>query len=316
MSEQSELAPSESRDSPRPRKVLVPFDGSSRSERALNYACASFPGDDIVALYVVTRVADETVSRAWIESPEQFEEWVAARRDTAEQEVFAEARRIADSHDQSVSTALAVGGLNRAIVDYWNTHDVDFLVLDAQGRRLSHVLGYITGDATERLSRTPTVPAVLVNEDMELPAETRSQTDERRILVPFDKSARSTNALEFACSLFPEAEITVLCMHVVWGGDRTILLDSTDAGDEVMTELAATAERIAAERETTVDTVFGQGALDQAVFEYIDEHPVDLVVAGTLGKATLEDLVLPSASERLVRDCPVPIAVVPTPRQR
>lgn len=316
MSKQSELTPLRSRKRPQSRKILVPFDGSSRSERALNYACASFPGDEIVTLYVVTRDNDETVSRAWIESPEQFTTWLEARRDKAEQAVFADARRIADSYDQSISTELAVGNLNRAIVEYWNTHDVDFLVTDVQGRRLPHVLGYITGDAAERRPRTPTVPAVLVNEETELPAEKRSETDGRRIVVPFDKSARSMNALGFACSLFPDADITVLCMHVVWGGDQTILLDSIDAGDERMGELAATAERIAAEHETTVDTVFGQGALDRAVFQFLDETAVDLVVVGTLGKATLEDLVLPSASDRLIRDCPAPVAVVPTPRQQ
>lgn len=316
MSKQSDLTPVRSRNGPQSRKILVPFDGSSRSERALNYACAVFPGDDLVTLYVVTRDNDETVSRAWIESPGQFKEWLDARRDKAEQAVFAEARRIADSYDQSISTELAVGDLNRAIVKYWNTHDVDFLVTDVQGRRLPHVLGYLTGDVGERRPRTSTIPAVLVNEGTELPAEKRTQSDERRIVIPFDKSARSMNALGFACSLFPDADITVLCMHVVWGGDQTILLDSGDAGDERMEELAATAERIAAEHQTTVDTVFGQGALDRAVLQFLDGTAVDLVVVGTLGKATLEDLVLPSASDRLVRDCPAPVAVVPAPRQR
>ncbi|WP_436933538.1 universal stress protein [Halovenus marina] len=313
MTNQSDLTPLRSRD--RSRKILVPFDGSSRSERALNYACAAFPGDDIVTLYVVTRDDNETVSRAWIESPEQFEEWLDARRDKAEQVVFTNARRIADSYDQSISTELAVGELNRGIVDYWNTHDVDFLVTDTQGRGLPHVFEYITGDVTERRPRTPTIPAVLVNEKTELPAEKRSQTDERRILVPFDESARSTNALEFACSLFPDADITALCMHVVWG-DQTVLLDSNDARDEQMNELAATAERIAAEHETTVDTVFGQGALDRAVLQLLDGASVDLVIVGTLGKTTLETRLLPGASDRLVRDCPVPVMVVPTPRRR
>lgn len=315
MTNQTRLTPVRSRDRSRPRQILVPFDGSSRSKRALNYACAAFPGDSIVALYVVTRDNDETVSRAWIESSDQFEEWLETRRDKAEQAVFADARRIADSYDQSISTAHAVGDLDRAIVDYWNTHDVDFLVMDTQGRRLPHVVEYLTGDVTWRRPRTPTIPAVLVNEETELPAETRSETDERRLLVPFDKSARSTNALEFACALFPDADITVLCMHVVWG-DQTFLLDSTDTENERMEELAATADRIAAEYDTTVETVFGQGALDRAVLQFLDESAVDLVVVGTLGKSGLESLVLPSASDRLVRDCPAPVAVVPTPRQR
>jgi nucleotide-binding universal stress UspA family protein len=296
----------------RPRRLLVPFDGSERSERALGYACAAFPGDDVVALYALTRDDDEAVAQGWVDDPEAFAEWAAARRDHAERTVFAGARRIADRYDRSVATELAVGGVEQAVVDYWNTHDVDFLVMDVKGRGLRRVLDYLTGDASARLARTPTIPAVLVTEDVELPSEARSAAERRRVVVPFDKSARSRNALAFACSLFPDADITVLCMTVVWGSDRTVLIDESDARDERMTELAATAERIATEHDTSVATTFGYGALDRATLQFVDANPVDLVVAGTVGPATLTEYVLPSASERLVRNCPVPLAVVPT----
>lgn len=297
-----------------PRRILVPFDGSPRSERALAYACVAFPGDDLVALHVVGREDDEGAARGWVGSGEAFEEWVERRRDRADREVFADARRIADGYDRSISTTMAVGGVRRAVVDYWNAEDFDFLVMDVAGRGLRRVLEYLTGDPGERLSRTSTIPAVLVREDMDLPTETRSEPTGRRILVPFDRTARSTNALSFACSLFPEADVTALCMYVVWGADRTVLLDDGfDDREGRMAELVARAERIAAERGTSVDAVYGYGALDRAVLQFLDGTPVDLVVAGTRGKATLSEMTLPSASERLVRNCPVPLAVVPTP---
>ncbi|MFB6079389.1 MAG: universal stress protein [Haloferacaceae archaeon] len=312
MSRRTEASP-RSRSGPRPRRVLVPFDGSSRAERALTYACAAFPGDEVVALHVVGR---EASSRGWVGSPDAFEEWIDERRDRADREVFADARRIADEYDRELSTELAVGGVRRAVVDYWERHDVDFLVVDVRGRGIRRVLEYLTGDASERLARTPTIPAVLVDEGMDLPTEARTEAEPRRILVPVDRTARSTNALSFACSLFPEADVTALCMQVVWGADRTVLLDEFDAREERMDELAATAERIAAEGGTTVTTRFGYGALDRATLQFLDGNPVDLVVVGTRGKATLDELALPSAAERLVRNCPVPLAVVPTPARR
>jgi nucleotide-binding universal stress UspA family protein len=312
MSHRSDRTHSEVRGRDRPRRLLVPFDGGERSERALSYACAAFPGDDIVALYVLTRENDEAAARGWVDAPEAFAEWAAARRNHAERTVFAAARRIADRYDRSVATELAVGGVVRGVVDYWNTHDVDFLVMDVRGRGRRRVLDYLTGDASARLTRTSAIPAVLVTEDVELPAEARSANEHRRLLVPFDESARSRNALAFACSLFPDAAITVLCMAVVWGSESTFLLDQSDARDERMTELAATAERIASEHDVTVTTTFGYGALDRATTQFVDANPVDLVVAGTLGPATLTEHVLPSASERLVRNCPLPIAVVPS----
>jgi nucleotide-binding universal stress UspA family protein len=276
----------------------------------LNYACASFPGDDVVVLFVVDREG-KNAPRGWVDAPDQFEEWVDEKRDQVDREVFAAARRIADEHEQDLSTGLAVGGVRQAIVDYWNANHFDFLVMGVRGRGLRRVLRYITGDVGERFARTSAIPTILVDEDTELPTGTGTETDRRHVLVPIDQSARSRNALEFACSTFPDADVTALCMYVVWGTDRTVILDRFDAREERMNEIVATAERIAAEWETGIDTVFGYGALDQATFQFIDATPTDLVVVGTRGKATFGELTVPSAIERLVRNCPVPLAVVP-----
>ena len=295
------------------RHLLVPFNGTPAAERALNYACQAFPSADIVVLYVMSR-EDEEVSRGWVESRDQFEAWVDERRDQARDEVFAEAHRIADRHDRTVSTELAVGDHVRGVVDYWNRHDFDFLVMSVRGRGLRQILRYLTGDLGGRLVRTSTIPAVLVRDDMDLPTERQSEA-ERRILVPFDNSERSRKALEFTCSLFPEADITVLCMYVVWGSDQTVLLDQFDARNERMNEIYATVDRIAAEQGTTLDKVFGHGALDRAVLQYLERNPTDLVVTGTYGKVTISELTMPSAARRLVKNCPVPLAVVPAPVQ-
>lgn len=296
------------------RNILVPFNGTPASERALNYACAAFPSDDIVVLNVVGR-EDGGVSRGWIDSREQFEDWVDERRDQARNEVLADAHRIADRYDRTVSTELAVGNAVRGVVDYWNGHDFDFIVMSVRGRGLRQILGYLTDNLGRQLTRPSTIPAVLVREDMDLPTERQSEAD-RRILVAFDKSERSRKALEFTCSLFPEADITVLCMYVVWGSDQTVLLDQFATQNERMNEIHATVDRIAAEQETAVGKVFGYGALDGAVLQYLERNQSDLVVTGTYGKATISELTMPSAAGRLVKDCPVPLAVVPAPIQR
>lgn len=302
----------ESNSATPPRRILVPYNGSPTAERALEYACGAFPTADIVALHIMSR--DEGAAQGWVDSRERFEEWVAERRDIAQENVFASAHRIADRYDRSVATELAVGDAVRGVLDYWNTHEFDFLVTSVRGRGLRQILEQLTREPSGRLARS-TIPAILVREDMDLPTERQSEP-ERRILVPFDASERSTNALEFALTHFPEADITVLCMDVVWGADQTVLLDRFDDRNERMNELLATVDRIAAEHDTPVDTVFGQGALDSAVLQYLERNPIDLVIAGTYGKATLSELTMPSASERLVRNCPVPLGVVPTPVRR
>ena len=295
------------------RRILVPYDASPRSERALNYACASFPEDVIVALHVLTRSDLGGSADSWIDSPDAFEEWASSQRDGVDSEVFDGAIQIADEYEVSLDTALAVGPVRRAVVDYWTQQDFDFLVMDVKGTGFRRVLDFLTGDVNERLSRAATRPAVLVNDRMDLPRERQSDPAEWQIIVPLEKTVRSRNALEFACSTFPEADITVLCMYVVWGADRTVVLDRVESPQERLAEIVATAERIAAEADTTVSTVFGYGAVDRAVLQYIDGHPTDLAVLGTPGRATLSELSVPSASERLLRNSPIPLAVVPTP---
>jgi nucleotide-binding universal stress UspA family protein len=292
------------------RTILVPYDGSPASRRALEYACAGFPSGDVVALHVV----DQTDDGGWVDSPDQVSDWATEERERARDEVFAAAHELASEYDREISTAVAVGPRTRGIVDYWQTHDVDFLVTSVRDRGLRRLLDVLTGDPEARFELAPTLPAVLVREDMARPRELPSEAD-RRVLVPFDMTERSRNALAFACSQFPDADVTALCMYVVWGIDQTVLLDEFDDQNERMTELLATVDRIAAEHDTTVDTAYGFGALDSAVHQYLAEHDVDLVVAGTFGRATISELTMPSAAGRLVRDCPVPLAVVPTPRK-
>lgn len=297
------------------RRILVPYDASPRSERALNYACASFPEDDIVALHVLTRAELGGSADSVVDSPDAFEEWASTQRDGVDSEVFAGAIQIADEYEVPIDTALAVGPVRRAVVDYWTRGEFDFLVMDVKGTGFRRVVDFLTGDVNERLSRAATKPAVLVNDRMDLPTERQSDSAERQIVVPLEKTVRSRNALAFACSTFPEAHITVLCMYVVWGADRTVVLDRMAAPQERLAEIVATAERIAAEADTTVSTVYGYGAVDRAVLQYLDGHPTDLAVLGTPGRARLSELSVPSASERLLRNSPIPLAVVPTRAQ-
>lgn len=308
------MSPGKTHSAAPSRNILVPFNGTPASERALNYACTAFPSADIAVLYVMSR-EDEEASRGWVDSRDEFEEWADERRDQVRGEVFAEAHRIADQHDRTVSTELAVGDNVQGVVDYWNRHDFDFLVMSVRGRGLRQILRHLTGDIGGRIVRGSTIPAVLVREDMDLPTERQSEAN-RRILVPFDNSERSRKALEFTCSLFPEADITVLCMYVVWGSNQTVLLDQFDVENERMNEIHAIVDRIAAEQGITLDKVFGYGAIDRAVLQYLERNPTDLVVTGTYGKATISELTMPSAAGRLVRDCPVPLGVVPAPVQR
>jgi nucleotide-binding universal stress UspA family protein len=48
------------------RHILVPFEDSELSERALEFACSSFPDDIITALCVIDSQTDETAAIGWV----------------------------------------------------------------------------------------------------------------------------------------------------------------------------------------------------------------------------------------------------------
>jgi nucleotide-binding universal stress UspA family protein len=141
------------------RHLLVPFDDTDLSERALTFACSTFPDDRITVLYVVDAHTDRTAAIGWGNTTDEYEQWVASRREFAD-ELLANARALADEYDVDVETVVAVGRLHQAVVDYYDDHDVDLVVMGFHPR--SRLSAYLAGESSDRLIRTSNVPVALV----------------------------------------------------------------------------------------------------------------------------------------------------------
>jgi nucleotide-binding universal stress UspA family protein len=113
-----------------PEQVLVPFDGSTHSRRALTYALESFPQTDITALYVTYPTTD--AGRDAAES-DGAQGWVDERDDHAES-VLSGATDIAADHDRSVETRSAAGTPADTIVEFVEQEEVGHVVLGSAGR--------------------------------------------------------------------------------------------------------------------------------------------------------------------------------------
>ncbi|AEH36890.1 universal stress protein [Halopiger xanaduensis] len=139
------------------------------------------------------------------------------------------------------------------------------------------------------------------------------------VLVPIDDSSQSTEALEFACSEYPDATITAL--HVLDPGDfyaATGVEGGTMANYDQLQEhheeraenLLEGARERAADRGVEIETDHVVGGVSRSIVDYADEHDVDHIVIGSHGRTGASRILLGSVAETVARRSPVPVTIV------
>jgi len=147
----------------------------------------------------------------------------------------------------------------------------------------------------------------------------------RRILVAVDGSVEARDALAFAASEWPDAELTAL--HVINPADSATGAEggfpgATDQwyesakqrGERVLSEAAAAVDRDV-ERRLEVGrptaTVLGVAGGEEGVGEDEDSgEPFDHIVLASQGRTGISRVLLGSVAEGVVRRAEVPVTVV------
>ncbi|QLG29031.1 universal stress protein [Halorarum halophilum] len=293
------------------RNVFVGFNDTPRSERALRFACSTFPDDEIAVLFVIDSHTDPTAATGWGNTTDEFEEWIDSRTEYAE-DVFARASGIAGEYGVSTEPRLGFGRVNRAIVDYHDQYDPDFVVVGRHGR--SRIDAVLAGDIYERLVRSSDVPAVSVRESwVERPAE-----GPRRVLVPFDGSPSAEIGLEWACDTFPDLD--VVAMHVdshkrgsairKWTDDEADRSAWVGEQRERSEEILDRARGIAERRGVQLETLTGFGPVDEVVSDYTTTERVDLIVLGVRESSGLRSYLTESLLDALIQRANAPVVEI------
>ncbi|MEF8840485.1 MAG: universal stress protein [Haloarculaceae archaeon] len=137
-----------------------------------------------------------------------------------------------------------------------------------------------------------------------------------RVLVLYDGSDASLDALEYAVDLFPDAEVVVV--HVV---DRkhveTPYGDLLVGREEVRERAVEGAAELLEEAETVVGEVGADVTTDVLVghpvaetLNYVEEHGIDHVVMGGTGLSNVPQLLLGSVSFGIVLHAEIPVTIV------
>ena len=134
------------------------------------------------------------------------------------------------------------------------------------------------------------------------------------ILVATDFSPAAAAAVGHAARLALEGRAPLHILHVLPGhvlpGHGQ---DAAEDADERRRCLERIAQSIDAETELALATVkeVRHGVAHAAISAYAREHGVGLIVMGTHGRTGLGRLTLGSVSQRVLRDAPCPVVVVP-----
>jgi nucleotide-binding universal stress UspA family protein len=138
-------------------RILVPFDGSPLSEKALERAVTRHPDAEITVLNVIDPV--QAVYEAELKGLPSARNWVDRVADRADDLCAAAAERAA-AHGCEVTTAVETGRPARAILDYADEHGIDHVVMGSHGR--SGVSRLVLGSVAEQVVRQSPVPVTVV----------------------------------------------------------------------------------------------------------------------------------------------------------
>jgi nucleotide-binding universal stress UspA family protein len=136
------------------KHVLVPTDGSSLSESALDFALAEWPDADVTLLHVIDPVEAGYSASAL---PSGSEEWYERAVQSAEE--FFETARGRTGRDD-IRGRTEVGRPAKTIVEVAEDGDVDHIVVGSHGR--DGVSRIVLGSVAEHVVRKSPVPVTVV----------------------------------------------------------------------------------------------------------------------------------------------------------
>lgn len=136
------------------------------------------------------------------------------------------------------------------------------------------------------------------------------------ILIPTDGSEQAANAVEEGVRLAGELGATVHALNVVEGFEAKIVPitgaqeekreEYLEYGERVVGEVADLADEAGLECVTSVET----GIPHKKIAGYVEDNDIDMVVIGSRGLGSVEEMLLGSTADKVIRLVDKPVTVV------
>jgi nucleotide-binding universal stress UspA family protein len=141
-----------------PANVLVAFDGSPLSERALTYAIETFPDAPITSIYVINPI--DSVIDVEAGGLPVAKDWYENAKEEATR-IHATATDLAAERNTELDTVTEVGKPAQAILKYADDHDIDQVVMGSHGR--SGINRTLLGSVAETVTRRARIPVTIIS---------------------------------------------------------------------------------------------------------------------------------------------------------
>lgn len=300
--------------------VLTPIDGSERALAAVPWAARlAGPQGTVVLLRVLPAQPGHRAPRTAESDDDGVRRAQAAWADAAQ----AELDEAAQAHDElgvTVERSVVTGEPDEEIVAAAGRRGADLIAMASHGR--GAIGRAIFGSVADRVARTATVPVLIVRAPDE---DARHVATITRLLVPLDGSEIAERALPVAIDLARRLKIP---MHVVRAIDPVTTIPvargvygavptvSAEITDRLWQEAEAEAQATVADALTRLraEGIVASGAvLNGSPFFAISEitQQGDLIVLTSHGHGGVRRWLLGSVAEKLVREAPVPVLLVP-----
>ena len=138
--------------------VLVAYDGSPLSERALTYAIETFPDTAITTLYVINPI--DSIIDVEAGGLPIAEDWYENAKEKATR-LHATATDFAAERDTELDTITEVGKPARAILEYADEHNIDQIIMGSHDR--SGIDRMLLGSVAEEVTRRARIPVTIVS---------------------------------------------------------------------------------------------------------------------------------------------------------
>jgi nucleotide-binding universal stress UspA family protein len=290
-----------------PQTILAATDFSKPAERAGDFArdlSQRFQAQ-LHLLHVIVILEDPHLEE---DHRHRLEELVATGDDARRKDL----RGISNHQPGLDVTPHMVRGLAPAevIVETASNLACDLIVMGTHGRRgLPHLL---LGSVAERVVRTSTVPVLTVRGDADI-----ELVGAPRILVPHDFSEASTAAVRRAAAWAKALGAEITLLHVVEPVVYPEFYSVDVLSDDLMERLVERSERaLSAAAEDLLGAAKGRtkvevGRAANTIVDVADPERFDLVMMATRGLSGLEQMLLGSVAESVLRRCRVPMLAVP-----
>ena len=276
--------------------VLIPTDGSERSERAALHGLALASAYD-ASVHVLSVVETSALDV----DPDLDTTDVKTTLEERAEAAIGAIDGLIDDPTLDVVTAVREGNPTTEIQRYAAEFGVDLLVMGTHGR--TGVRRFLLGSVTEEVVREATEPVLVAR------AEDPVKTDYETILVPTDDTPESRAAARYAIDIASRFDATV---HAVSVAD-TRIVSSGPLVESLRTSCGKAVRKVsvqATQHDVPVETRVLQGTPAAEVLDYVGNHAIDFVVIGRHTRSGLDRFVTHSTGERVIRNTEAPVLSV------